>query len=83
MSLPRQPGSVARAETSSPRCSRWPMRPRSHAASRYPGQRGLHERGRPRCRGLPLIATLADTATFIPTRPGHVLLRITKQLGRW
>ena len=33
-------------------------------------------------RGLPLIATLADAATFIPTPPGHVLLRITKQLGR-
>jgi serine/threonine-protein kinase RsbW len=31
-------------------------------------------------RGLPLIAALADTATFIPTPPGHVLLRITKQL---
>ena len=33
-------------------------------------------------RGLPLIAALADTATFIPTPPGHVLLRITKQLAR-
>jgi serine/threonine-protein kinase RsbW len=31
-------------------------------------------------RGLPLIATLADTAAFVPARPGHVLLRITKQL---
>jgi serine/threonine-protein kinase RsbW len=31
-------------------------------------------------RGLPLIAALADTAAFIPTEPGHVLLRITKQL---
>jgi serine/threonine-protein kinase RsbW len=32
-------------------------------------------------RGLPLIATLADTAAFIPTPHGHVLLRITKQLA--
>jgi serine/threonine-protein kinase RsbW len=31
-------------------------------------------------RGLPLIAALADTAAFISTQPGHVLLRITKQL---
>ena len=33
-------------------------------------------------RGLPLIAALADTAAFIPTPHGHVLLRITKQLTR-
>ena len=32
-------------------------------------------------RGLPLIATLADTAAFVPTAHGHVLLRITKQLA--
>jgi stage II sporulation SpoE-like protein len=32
-------------------------------------------------RGLPLIAALADTAAFIPTAHGHVLLRITKQLA--
>jgi serine/threonine-protein kinase RsbW len=33
-------------------------------------------------RGLPLIATLADTAAFTPAEPGHVLLRITKQLAQ-
>ncbi len=33
-------------------------------------------------RGLPLIAALADTAAFIPTQPGQVLLRMTKQLTR-
>ncbi|MFD6563217.1 ATP-binding protein [Micromonospora profundi] len=32
-------------------------------------------------RGLPLIAALADTATFVAGPPGHVLLRITKHLG--
>jgi len=31
-------------------------------------------------RGLPLIAALADTAAFVPTPPGRVLLRITKHL---
>jgi serine/threonine-protein kinase RsbW len=31
-------------------------------------------------RGLPLIAALADSATFVTTRPGQVLLRITKHL---
>jgi serine/threonine-protein kinase RsbW len=33
-------------------------------------------------RGLPLIVALADTAAFVPTRPGHVLLRMTKRLTR-
>ena len=33
-------------------------------------------------RGLPLIATLADTAAFIPTPRDRMLLRITKQLAR-
>lgn len=32
-------------------------------------------------RGLPLIAALADTATFVAGPPDHVLLRITKHLG--
>jgi serine/threonine-protein kinase RsbW len=32
-------------------------------------------------RGLPLIAALADSAAFVPTPHGHVLLRITKQLA--
>lgn len=31
-------------------------------------------------RGLPLIAALADTATFAAGRPGQVLLRMTKRL---
>ena len=31
-------------------------------------------------RGLPLIAALADTATFTTGRPGEVLLRMTKHL---
>jgi len=31
-------------------------------------------------RGLPLIAALADSATFATTQPGHVLLSITKAL---
>jgi serine/threonine-protein kinase RsbW len=31
-------------------------------------------------RGLPLIAALADTATFTPGEPGQVMLRITKRL---
>lgn len=31
-------------------------------------------------RGLPLIAALADTATFTTGQPGQVLLRITKHL---
>lgn len=31
-------------------------------------------------RGLPLIAALADTATFAAGQPGQVLLRMTKQL---
>ena len=31
-------------------------------------------------RGLPLMATLADTITFLPTAPGHVRLRVTKHL---
>jgi serine/threonine-protein kinase RsbW len=31
-------------------------------------------------RGLPLIAALADTATFVPTPPGQVLLRMRKRL---
>jgi serine/threonine-protein kinase RsbW len=31
-------------------------------------------------RGLPLIAALADTATFVAGPPNHVLLRITKHL---
>lgn len=31
-------------------------------------------------RGLPLIAALADTATFIAGPPGQVLLRITRHL---
>jgi serine/threonine-protein kinase RsbW len=30
-------------------------------------------------RGLPLIAALADSATFVRDRIGHVLLRMTKQ----
>ena len=33
-------------------------------------------------RGLPLIATLADTATFTAGQPGRVLLRMTKRLTR-
>jgi serine/threonine-protein kinase RsbW len=32
-------------------------------------------------RGLPLIAALADTAAFIPTLSGQVLLRVTKRLA--
>jgi serine/threonine-protein kinase RsbW len=31
-------------------------------------------------RGLPLIAVLADTATFVAGQPGQVLLRMTKHL---
>jgi anti-sigma regulatory factor (Ser/Thr protein kinase) len=31
-------------------------------------------------RGLPVITALADDTTFVPTQPGHVLLRITKRL---
>ncbi|MFC6022845.1 ATP-binding protein [Plantactinospora solaniradicis] len=31
-------------------------------------------------RGLPLIAALADTATFVAGPPDHVLLRITQHL---
>jgi serine/threonine-protein kinase RsbW len=31
-------------------------------------------------RGLPLIAALADAATFTPGQAGQVLLRITKRL---
>jgi serine/threonine-protein kinase RsbW len=31
-------------------------------------------------RGLPLIAALADTAAFVPTPHGQVLLRMTKEL---
>ncbi|MEU1752766.1 hypothetical protein ABZ436_08950 [Micromonospora matsumotoense] len=33
-------------------------------------------------RGVPLIAALADTAAFLDEQPDHVLLRITKHLGR-
>jgi serine/threonine-protein kinase RsbW len=33
-------------------------------------------------RGLPLIAALADSAAFVPTPHGRVLLRITKKLAR-
>jgi serine/threonine-protein kinase RsbW len=32
-------------------------------------------------RGLPFIAALADNATFITERPGHVLLRVRKNLA--
>lgn len=31
-------------------------------------------------RGLPLMATLADTVAFLPAAPGHVRLRVTKHL---
>jgi serine/threonine-protein kinase RsbW len=31
-------------------------------------------------RGLPLMATLADTVAFLPAAPGHVRLRVTKLL---
>ena len=31
-------------------------------------------------RGLPLMATLADSMAFVPAAPGHVLLRLTKRL---
>lgn len=31
-------------------------------------------------RGLPLMATLADTVAFLPAAPGRVRLRITKHL---
>ena len=31
-------------------------------------------------RGLPFIAALADSATFVGGRPGHVLLRMRKHL---
>lgn len=31
-------------------------------------------------RGLPLMATLADTVAFLPAAPGHVRLRVTKYL---
>jgi serine/threonine-protein kinase RsbW len=31
-------------------------------------------------RGLPLMATLADTVAFLPAAPGHVRLRVTKRL---
>jgi serine/threonine-protein kinase RsbW len=31
-------------------------------------------------RGLPLIATLADTVAFLPAAPGRVRLRVTKHL---
>jgi hypothetical protein len=31
-------------------------------------------------RGLPLIAALSDTAEFVATAPGYVLLRMTVQL---
>jgi serine/threonine-protein kinase RsbW len=31
-------------------------------------------------RGLPLMAILADTVTFLPSAPGHVRLRVTKHL---
>jgi serine/threonine-protein kinase RsbW len=31
-------------------------------------------------RGLPLMATLADTVAFLPAAPGHVRLRVTKFL---
>ncbi len=31
-------------------------------------------------RGLPLIAAFSDTAAFVDTPHGHVLLRITKEL---
>jgi hypothetical protein len=31
-------------------------------------------------RGLPLIAALSDSAEFVATRPGYVLLRM---MGRW
>jgi serine/threonine-protein kinase RsbW len=31
-------------------------------------------------RGLPLMATLADTVAFVPAAPGHVRLRVTKDL---
>lgn len=31
-------------------------------------------------RGLPLMATLADTVAFLPSAPGHVRLRVTKRL---
>lgn len=34
----------------------------------------------PSGRGLPLIATFADSAAFVTTRPGRVLLSITKAL---
>jgi serine/threonine-protein kinase RsbW len=35
----------------------------------------------PNGRGLPLIAALADSATFVTTQPGQVLLCITKSLA--
>jgi serine/threonine-protein kinase RsbW len=31
-------------------------------------------------RGLPIMATLADTLAFLPAAPGHVRLRVTKHL---
>lgn len=31
-------------------------------------------------RGLPLMATLADTVAFLPSAPGQVRLRVTKRL---
>jgi len=31
-------------------------------------------------RGLPLIAALSDTAAFVPTLPGRVLLRMSKRV---
>ncbi|MFI5916549.1 ATP-binding protein [Dactylosporangium sp. NPDC051541] len=34
----------------------------------------------PHGRGLPLIAALADTAEFLDTTPGYVLLRIARRL---
>jgi serine/threonine-protein kinase RsbW len=50
-----------------------------------PGNAGLHaELPDPLTvggRGLPFIAALADRATFVDERPGHVLLRIQKNLA--